>query len=80
MFCSFKARIQAMPKDKIHPKYDLATVACACGNTFQTRTTQGDMKVELCNVCHPFFTGRQKQIFTTGRVDRFYKKYAKGEK
>jgi large subunit ribosomal protein L31 len=68
-----------MPKTGIHPKYELATVACACGNTFETRTTQGDMKIELCNACHPFYTGKQKQIFTTGRVDRFYKKYAQGD-
>jgi large subunit ribosomal protein L31 len=69
-----------MPKAGIHPTYDTATVSCACGNTFETRTTQGEMKVELCNVCHPFFTGKQKQIFTTGRVDRFYKKYSKEDK
>jgi large subunit ribosomal protein L31 len=69
-----------MPKDKVHPKYEQATITCACGSSFVTRTTQGDMKVELCSVCHPFFTGRQKQVFTTGRVDRFYKKYAKGDK
>ncbi len=65
-----------MPKKDIHPKYETATVSCACGNSFETRTTQGDMKIELCDKCHPFFTGKQKQVFTTGRVDRFYKKYA----
>jgi large subunit ribosomal protein L31 len=66
-----------MPKTGIHPKSDINKVACACGNSFETRTTQGDMKIELCNECHPFYTGKQKQIFTTGRVDRFNKKYAK---
>jgi len=62
-------------KDKIHPKYAEATVTCACGNTFKTRTTVGDIKVEICSACHPFFTGKQKLIDTTGRVEKFLKRY-----
>jgi large subunit ribosomal protein L31 len=62
-------------KDKIHPKYAEATVTCACGNTFKTRTTVGDVKVEICSACHPFFTGKQKLVDTAGRVEKFLKKY-----
>jgi large subunit ribosomal protein L31 len=62
-------------KSKIHPKYEMATVSCACGNTFQVRTTNGDVKLEICSECHPFFTGKQKLVDTAGRVDKFRKKY-----
>ena len=62
-------------KDKIHPKYVEATVTCACGNTFKTHTTVGDIKVEICSACHPFFTGKQKLVDTTGRVEKYLKKY-----
>jgi large subunit ribosomal protein L31 len=63
-------------KAGIHPAYNEANVICACGNTFKTRTThKGDIRVEICSSCHPFFTGRQKLIDTAGRVDRFEKKY-----
>ena len=62
-------------KEKIHPKYVEATVTCACGNTFKTHTTVGDIKVEICSACHPFFTGKQKLVDTTGRVEKFLKKY-----
>lgn len=63
-------------KKGIHPEYKLATVHCACGNEFQTHTTIGDITVEICSQCHPFFTGKQKLIDTAGRVDKFRKKYA----
>ncbi|MDD5015060.1 MAG: 50S ribosomal protein L31 [Atribacterota bacterium] len=63
-----------MKKD-IHPKYEKATISCACGNTFETGSTKKNMKVEICSVCHPFFTGKQKMIDTTGRVEKFNKKY-----
>jgi large subunit ribosomal protein L31 len=66
-----------MPKATIHPKYELAKIHCACGNNWESRTTQGDMNVEMCDQCHPFYTGKQKQVYTTGRVDRFFKKYKK---
>ena len=62
----------------IHPEYVECTVVCACGNTFQTRSThKGDMRVEICSSCHPFFTGKQKLLDTAGRVERFTKKYEK---
>lgn len=65
-------------KAGIHPAYNEVKVTCACGNTFQTRSThKGDMRVEICSSCHPFFTGRQKLMDTEGRVDRFNKKLAK---
>lgn len=59
----------------IHPKYDKATVTCACGNTFETRSTVGDIKVEICSACHPFFTGKQKLLDTAGRIEKFNRKY-----
>lgn len=59
----------------IHPEYTTATVHCACGNTFETRSTQRDIHVEICSVCHPFFTGKQKLVDTAGRVERFKRKY-----
>jgi len=62
-------------KPEIHPKYEFVTVTCACGNTFQTRSTAKEIKVEICSECHPFYTGKQKLIDTAGRVDKFYKKY-----
>lgn len=62
-------------KKGIHPEYKIATVTCACGNTFVTRTTVGDLHVEICSNCHPFFTGKQKLIDTAGRVEKFLKKY-----
>ncbi|MBS1832671.1 MAG: 50S ribosomal protein L31 [Acidobacteria bacterium] len=67
-------------KAGIHPAYDVVSVVCACGSTFQTRSThKGDIRLEICSSCHPFFTGRQKLVDTEGRVDRFQKKLAKGK-
>lgn len=66
-------------KEGIHPKYEEATVICACGNTFTTHSTKGTLKVEICSACHPFFTGTQKLIDTAGRVDKFTKRYQKTE-
>ena len=63
-----------MKKD-IHPKYGKAIVRCACGETFTTGSTRGDLTVEICSKCHPFFTGRQKLVDSGGRVDRFKKRY-----
>jgi large subunit ribosomal protein L31 len=62
-------------KDGIHPKYEPATITCACGNVIETRSTARDIKVEICSSCHPFFTGKQKLVDTAGRVERFKKKY-----
>ena len=64
-------------KAKIHPAYNEVKVSCACGNTFTTRSTKKELKVEICSNCHPFFTGRQKLIDTAGRIEKFHKKYRK---
>jgi large subunit ribosomal protein L31 len=61
-------------KAGIHPNYQDATVVCACGNTFQTRSTRSTLRVDLCNVCHPFYTGEQRIVDTAGQVERFMKK------
>jgi large subunit ribosomal protein L31 len=63
-------------KEGIHPKYVEATVVCACGNTFQTRSTKASIRLEICSNCHPFFTGRQKFVDSAGRVERFQKRFA----
>ena len=62
-------------KAGIHPKYFDVEVRCACGNTFKTRSTKPGLHLEICNQCHPFFTGRQKLIDTEGRVERFTKRF-----
>jgi large subunit ribosomal protein L31 len=68
-------------KEKIHPKYyPDAKVTCSCGNSFTTGSTRQTLRVELCNKCHPFFTGEQKIIDTAGRVERFNKKYKREKK
>ncbi len=65
-------------KQGIHPAYHEITVHCACGEQFQTRSTRkGDLNVEICSACHPFFTGKQKLVDTAGRVDRFNKRYGR---
>jgi large subunit ribosomal protein L31 len=67
-------------KAAIHPAYNEVHVRCACGNTFTTRSThRGDIVVEICSACHPFFTGKQKIMDTAGRIERFRRKYAKAE-
>jgi large subunit ribosomal protein L31 len=69
-----------MPKEKIHPSYNEIRVQCACGAGFSTRSThKGDIHVEICSACHPFFTGKQKLVDTAGRVERFRRKYSKTE-
>ena len=64
-------------KQGVHPEYIETKVSCSCGNTFVTRSTKPEMHVELCNQCHPFYTGKQKLVDTGGRVERFQRKYAK---
>jgi large subunit ribosomal protein L31 len=64
-------------KPEIHPTYATSTVHCACGNTFQTRSTVDTLHTDICAACHPFFTGKQKLIDTAGRVERFRQKYGK---
>ena len=65
-----------MRKD-IHPNYKPARVTCICGNTFETRTTVGDIHIDICNKCHPYYTGKHKLIDSAGRVEKFQKKYSK---
>jgi large subunit ribosomal protein L31 len=62
-------------KAKIHPQYNEATVTCACGNTFTVGSTKKVLKVDVCSKCHPFYTGQQRMLDTTGRVDRFRKRF-----
>ena len=62
-------------KTEIHPDYKTVQVSCSCGNTFETRSTADRLHVELCNVCHPFFTGKQRLVDSGGRVERFERRY-----
>ena len=65
-----------MRKD-IHPAYDMAVVKCACGNSFETRSTKKEIHVEVCSKCHGFFTGKQKLVDSAGRVEKFQRRYGK---
>lgn len=67
-------------KQGIHPKYETVTVKCACGNVFETKSTKESMTIDICNNCHPFYTGKQKLLDTAGRVEKFNKKYNLTEK
>ena len=67
-------------KDGIHPEYEVVTVTCACGNSFQTRSTRKELTVDVCGACHPFYTGKQRLVDTQGRVERFRKKYSQATK
>ena len=69
-----------MAKKGIHPVYKPATVTCACGNKVETYSTRGAFSVDICSNCHPFYTGKQKFVDAAGRIERFQKKYAAGEK
>jgi large subunit ribosomal protein L31 len=62
-------------KADIHPRYAETRVTCSCGNTFVTRSTSDSLRIELCNECHPFFTGKQKLVDSGGRVERFQRRY-----
>ncbi len=64
-------------KPGIHPEYHEVEVHCACGNTFTTHSTQSELRLEICNACHPFYTGKQKLIDTAGMVERFERRYGK---
>jgi large subunit ribosomal protein L31 len=63
-------------KRGIHPKYHATTVTCGCGNTFTTRSTRKELRVDICNVCHPFYTGKLKFVDTAGRIEKFKNKFA----
>ena len=66
-------------KSGIHPDYVETTITCACGQVIHTRATRKNMRVEICSHCHPFFTGDKKIIDTTGRIEKFQKRYGKGK-
>jgi large subunit ribosomal protein L31 len=65
-------------KEGIHPQYVETIVTCGCGNTFTTRSTRKELKIDICNMCHPFYTGRLKYVDTAGRIEKFQKKFAAG--
>jgi large subunit ribosomal protein L31 len=65
-------------KDGIHPNYQETTVTCGCGNSFVTRSTRKELRVDICNVCHPFYTGKLKFVDTAGRIEKFQTKFAAG--
>lgn len=65
-------------KKGIHPDYVETSVTCGCGNSFQTRSTRKELKVDICNMCHPFYTGKLKYVDTAGRIEKFYDRYTKG--
>src|SRR3954452_8463434 len=67
-------------KAYIHPNYAVTEVRCSCGNTFRTRSTKGDLHVDLCSECHPFYTGKQKLVDSGGRIDRFERRYGRRKK
>src|SRR5437667_8641520 len=69
---------EAHMRENIHPAYPTAKVHCACGATWETRSTHGDLHLDICSNCHPFFTGKQKLMDTQGRIERFRKKYEGG--
>ena len=64
----------------IHPDYEAVSIRCSCGNVIETRSTGGDLSVELCSECHPFYTGKQKLVDTGGRIDRFERRYGRRKK
>lgn len=67
-------------KEKIHPNYISAKITCACGASFDTRSTEGDYNVDVCAECHPFYTGKMKLVDTQGRIERFRRKYSAASK
>ncbi len=65
-------------KEGIHPRYQETVVSCGCGNSFVTRSTQPELKIDICSACHPFYTGKLKYVDAAGRIDKFQKKFAAG--
>lgn len=65
-------------KEGIHPNYQETAVRCGCGNKFTTRSVRAELRVDICNECHPFYTGKLKFVDTAGRIDKFQKKFAAG--
>jgi large subunit ribosomal protein L31 len=66
-------------KKEIHPNYQVVKVRCGCGNSFETRSTAKEIHAEICSMCHPFYTGKQKFVDTAGRIERFQKKFGQGQ-
>lgn len=66
-------------KDKIHPKYGEVKVTCGCGNTFMTGSVKGELRVDVCSACHPFFTGQQRSMVARGRIEKFNRRYGQGQ-
>jgi len=66
-------------KKEIHPEYKACSVSCACGNAFETRSNVETMRIDICNACHPFFTGEQKIVDAAGRIEKFNARYAKNK-
>jgi large subunit ribosomal protein L31 len=73
---SSATRRKKIMKDSIHPKYVETKVTCGCGSTFMTRSTQDELKVDICSACHPFYTGKLKYVDTAGRIEKFQKKFS----
>jgi large subunit ribosomal protein L31 len=71
----FREKEVNIMKEGIHPNYNEVEVKCACGNTFTTRSTKDEIRLEICSECHPFFTGNQKTVDKGGRADKFKQKY-----
>ncbi|MEM8679337.1 MAG: 50S ribosomal protein L31 [Planctomycetota bacterium] len=65
-------------QNDIHPEYHTTTVTCGCGASFSTRSTRKELKVDICNLCHPFYTGKLKFVDTAGRIEKFQNKFSKG--
>jgi large subunit ribosomal protein L31 len=73
---AYNVRVVRNMKKDVHPEYFVTTVKCGCGNTFSTRSTRPELKVDICNVCHPFYTGKLKFVDTAGRIEKFKNKFA----
>jgi large subunit ribosomal protein L31 len=71
---------EAAMRADIHPELKAASISCACGTVFETRSTAGSYSVDLCSACHPFYTGKQKLVDAEGRVERFRRRYSKAAK
>jgi large subunit ribosomal protein L31 len=67
-------------KEKIHPEYKTVKVVCACGNTFETKSTAKTMNIDICSKCHPFYTGKQKLVDSAGRIEKDLRRYKKEAK
>ena len=74
----YRRKGSGVMKEGIHPAYQDTVVTCGCGNTFNTRSTRKELRVDICNLCHPFYTGKLKYVDTAGRIEKFQSKFAAG--